>query len=183
MCNSEQYNFKITLNETSIKKIIIFYTNNNDYFFNVVPYDYKKLKNKRMKNIIKISITLLFATFVGISCSEDYPMDGDGLLITERSECYVSNFELLGTDYQTVRTGSAVIDTIAQTIDVEVLWGTNLKQLWPQFSLITDAKLDPKVTGFVDFSDLANPKQWTVIAGDRKVKKTYTVNITVQPKP
>ena len=123
-----------------------------------------------------------FMALLWVGCI-DYPIDEDGLLITERAECYVSNFELLGKDYQTVRTKAAVIDTVAQTINVEVFYGTDLKNLWPQFSLITDAKLDPKITSFVDFSDLANPKKWTVISGNRKVKKTYTVYVSVQVKP
>ncbi|MGV8095329.1 MAG: hypothetical protein AB2L24_26040 [Mangrovibacterium sp.] len=133
------------------------------------------------KYFITIS-TFVLVLFTWVRCA-DYPVDEDDLLITTRAECYVSNFELLATDYQTVRSKAAVIDTVAQTIDVEVLYGTDLKNLWPQFSLVTDAKLDPKITGFVDFSDLQNPKQWTVIAGNRKVKKTYTVYITVQAKP
>ena len=136
-----------------------------------------------MKNFIKIFLTLFLVLLAGVSCSEKYPIDEDGLLITTRAECYVSNFDLLGPDYRTVRSGSTAIDTLNQTIDVTVLYGTNLKKLWPQFSLVTDAKLDPKITGFVDFSDLDNPKQWTVIAGNRVVRKIYTVNITVQTIP
>jgi hypothetical protein len=136
-----------------------------------------------MKNLINKSFLFVLILVFAASCFSDYPIDEDGLLITERAECYVSNFELLGTDYQTVRVGGAVIDTTAQTIDVTVQWGTNLKQLWPQFSLVTDAKLDPKITGWTDFSDLANPRKWTVISGNRKVRKEYTVYITVQPKP
>jgi hypothetical protein len=126
-------------------------------------------------------ITIFFISFIllGVSCS-DFPVDEDGLLITSRAECYVSNFELLGTDFQTVRTKSAVIDTVAQTINVEVFFGTDLKNLYPQFTLVTDAKLEPKITGKIDFSDLNNPKKWTVISGNRKVRKTYTVYITVQ---
>jgi len=64
-----------------------------------------------------------------------------------------------------------------------VFFGSDLKNLYPQFSLVTDAKLDPKIVGKVDFSDLTNPKKWTVISGNRLVKKEYTVYITVQPKP
>jgi hypothetical protein len=110
----------------------------------------------------------------------DYPVDEDGLLITERSECYVSSFELLGVDYQTVRTKAAAVDTVACTIDVEVFYGTDLKNLYPQFTLVSDAKLDPKITGLTDFSDLAHPRQYTVISGNRKVRKTYTVNVSMQ---
>jgi hypothetical protein len=92
----------------------------------------------------------------------------------------VGNFELLGADFQTVRSKSPVIDTVACTINVEVFYGTDLKNLWPQFSLVTDAKLDPKITGKVDFSDLNNPKTYTVISGNRKVRKPYKVIVTVQ---
>lgn len=136
-----------------------------------------------MEKYLKITYAVILMLFIGNGCSKDFPVDEDGLLITERAQCYVSNFELLGSDFQTVRTKNAVIDTTACTIDVEVFYGTDLTNLYPQFTLVTDAKLDPKITGKVDFSDLANPKQWTVISGNRKVKKTYTVNLTVQPKP
>lgn len=128
----------------------------------------------------KIAIALLLASLVWVGCSPDFPVDEDGLLITERAECFVSNFELLGPDFQTVRTKNAVIDTTAQTIQVEVFYGTDLRNLFPQFTLVTDAKLDPKITGKVDFSDLNSPKVYTVVSGNRKVRKPYTVTITVQ---
>jgi hypothetical protein len=129
---------------------------------------------------IKIIAALLLTLVTTVRCSDDYPIDEDGLLITSRASCFVSNFELLGTDFVTVRTKAAAIDTTAQTIDVEVAFGTDLKNLYPQFTLVTDAKLDPKITGKTDFSDLANPRQYTVVSGNRKIRKTYTVKITVQ---
>ncbi len=135
-----------------------------------------------MKRYIIIFSLIALVLVAWVRCT-DFPVDEDGLLITTRSECYVGSFELLGSDFQTVRTQTAVVDTTAQTINVEVFYGTDLKNLYPQFSLVTDAKLDPKITGKVDFSDLSNPKQWTVISGNRKVKKTYTVYLTVQAKP
>ncbi len=134
-----------------------------------------------MKKILTISFGALITAISFSGCSKDYPVDEDGLLITTRQECYVSNFELLGTDYVTVRTKTAAIDTTALTIKVEVLFGTDLKNVYPQFSLATDCKLDPKITGRVDFSDLGNPKKWTVVSGDRKIRKTYTVLVSVQP--
>lgn len=136
-----------------------------------------------MKKYLKISFALILVLFTGIQCSKDFPVDDDGLLITGRAQCYVSNFELLGGDFQTVRTKNAVVDTTALTINVEVFYGTDLKNLYPQFTLVTDALLNPKITGKTDFSDLVNPKKWTVISGNRKVKKEYTVYLTVQPKP
>jgi len=116
------------------------------------------------------------------SCKKDYPVDGDGLLITPRQECYVSSFELLGPDYVTVLTKAPVIDTTAQTVNVQVQFGTDLKNLFPQFTLATDCKLDPKIVGKVDFSDLANPKEYAVISGNRQISKSYKVLITVQPR-
>jgi len=142
----------------------------------------KTLKNNAMKKYLIIPVAILLTAWAWVSCT-DFPVDEDGLLITDRAECYVSNFDLLGTDFQTVRVSAPTIDTTAQTINIKVFYGTDLKSLWPQFSLVTDAKLDPKITGFVDFSDLSNPKKWTVISGNRKVKKTYTVYVTVQEKP
>ncbi len=135
----------------------------------------------KMKRYISIITAMLLAATLWPGCKKDQPVDEDGLLITTRAECYVSNFELLGADFQTVRTKNAVIDTVACTINVEVFFGTDLKNLWPQFSLVTDAKLDPKITGKVDFSDLANPKQYTVVSGNRQVRKTYKIFITVKP--
>lgn len=131
-----------------------------------------------MKRII-ISTLIILTT---LSCSKDHPVDGDGLLITPRQECYVSSFELLGADYLTVLTKQPVIDTTAQTVSVTVLFGTDLKNLFPQFSLASDCKLDPKIVGRVDFSDLANPKEYAVISGNRQISKTYKVLITVQPR-
>lgn len=135
-----------------------------------------------MKKYLILFSVIALVTLSWVRCTK-YPVDEDGLLITTRAECYVGSFELLGRDFQTVRTKTAVVDTVAQTVNVEVFYGTDLKNLYPQFSLVTDAKLDPKITGFVDFSDLDHPKQWTVISGNRKIRKTYTVYLTVQAKP
>ena len=135
-----------------------------------------------MNKYIKILSVILLGACVWTACKKDFPVDEDGLLITSRSECYVSSFELVGTDFVTVRVGTAVIDTTAQTIKVTVAFGTDLKNLYPQFTLVTDAKLEPKITGWVDFSDLANPKKYTVISGNRQVRKEYTINLTVQPR-
>lgn len=133
-----------------------------------------------MKSYIKIILIGLLAPLAWLGCSKDSPIDEDGLLITDRAQCYVSNFDLLGQDRQSVRTKSPLIDTVAQTINIEVQFGADLKNLYPQFTLVTDAKLDPKITGKVDFSDLSNPKTYTVVSGNRKVRKPYTIFITVQ---
>src|SRR6476646_1117500 len=98
-----------------------------------------------MKRYIKNIIAVLLIAVAVVACKKESPIDEDGLLITNRTDCYVSNFELLGSDFVTVRNGSPVIDTVAQTIEVQVLFGTDLKNLYPQFSLASDCKLDPKI--------------------------------------
>ena len=138
--------------------------------------------HQTMKKYIAILAVLITVLPVSFSCNKNnFPVDEDGLLITTRRECYVSSFEILGPDFVTVRTKTAVIDTVAQTVTVEVMFGTDLKNLYPQFQLATDCKLDPKITGKTDFSDLAHPKVYTVVSGDRQVRKPYTINLTVQP--
>jgi hypothetical protein len=129
-----------------------------------------------------IALVVLLAAGGWTACKKSTPVDADGRLITTRRECSVSSFELLGTDFVTVRVGAAVIDTTAQTIKVTVAFGTDLKNLYPQFSLTQDCILDPKIVGLTDFSNLASPRKWTVISGDRQIKKTYSVTITVQPR-
>jgi len=135
-----------------------------------------------MKKYLMITGVMLLLIAAFTACHKSKPIDGDGLLITTRAECYVSNFELLGADYVSVLTKSPVIDTTALTVNATVQFGTDLKNLYPQFTLATDCKLDPKITGWTDFSDLTNPKQWTVISGNRQIQKTYQVIITVQPR-
>ena len=130
-----------------------------------------------MAKYLKITLSILMISVIIISCTKDSPVDEDGLLITFRQECFVSNFELLGSDFVTVRAATAVIDTIAQTISVTVNPGTDLKNVYPQFSLATDCKLDPKIIGKTDLSNLTSPKIYTVVSGNRKIRKPYTLNI------
>jgi hypothetical protein len=116
------------------------------------------------------------------ACSKSTPVDEDGLLITSRTDCYVSSFELLGTDYVSVRVGTATVDTTALNVNVKVQFGTDLKHLYPQFTLAQDCKLTPKITGFVDLSDTTHPHQWTVISGNRQIRKTYSLIVSVQSR-
>ena len=135
---------------------------------------------KEMKKYYSLPAFLLVLMVAFAACKKDVPVDEDGLLITARAECFVSNFELLGTDFITVRSKAVVIDTTAQTVNVEVLFGTDLKNVYPQFSLASDCKLDPKITGKIDLSDLSNPKVYTVVSGNRQVRKPYTLIIKYQ---
>lgn len=132
-----------------------------------------------MKKII--NFLALTALIILGACSNS-TIDDDGLLITDRDECYVSNFDLTGTDHITVKVGDAIIDNDLCTIDITVAYGTDLEHLYPKFSLVTDAILEPKVEGLTDFSDLEHPRQYTVVSGSRKVRKTYTIYVHVQER-
>jgi hypothetical protein len=144
-----------------------------------------------MKTICKKSrptllMLLMLMPLIFAGCLfDDYPIDEDNLLVTERTDCYVSSLELRDVNGQTVLRGTVTdgIDTVACTISKEVKFGTDLKHLYPQFTLAQDCKLDPKVAGLTDFSDLARPRQYTVISGNRQVRRTYTIYITVQASP
>lgn len=128
-----------------------------------------------------INLLAIICLIILSACSNS-TIDDDGLLITDRDECYVSNFDLTGTDHITVKVGDAIIDNDACTIDITVVYGTDLHNLYPKFSLVTDAILEPKITGLTDFSDLDNPRQYTVVSGSRKVRKTYTIYIHPQER-
>ncbi len=81
-----------------------------------------------MKKYLITLVTIVLITFAFVRCAKNFPVDEDGLLITTRGQCYVGNFELLGADFQTVRTTSAVIDTTALTINTMVLYGTGFEK-------------------------------------------------------
>src|SRR5688572_26550263 len=119
-----------------------------------------KMFKSNYQTMKKYIVTIISVTLLGLvwsACNKNLPIDEDGLLVTGRAECYVSNFEILGTDYVTERNKPVFIDTVTQIINVEVQFGTDLKNLYPQFSLAADCKLDPKIVGKVDFSNLASP--------------------------
>jgi hypothetical protein len=135
-----------------------------------------------MRKHMKIVFSLLLLSAVWAACKKDNPVDEDGLLITTRQDCFVSNFEMLGTDFVSVLTKTATIDTTALTVNVTVVFGTDLKNIYPQFTLAQDCKLTPKITGRTDFSDLANSKVYTVVSGNRQIKKDYKIIVAVQPR-
>ena len=130
-----------------------------------------------MKQYLKITISLVCAALVWSGCY-DRPIDEDGLLITDNSACYMSMFELMGPDNRTVLvTNSSVVDTVNCTVTATAKFGTNIKHVKPHCSIVTDAKLEPKMGEWTDFSQ---PRQYTVISGNRQVRKTYTITVTVE---
>lgn len=126
-----------------------------------------------MKKLIKFTAILLLFLAGTTGCFE-YPVDDDGLLINNDPACYVLDFDLIDTDQKTIRASVPIIDTISCTIDFFFVYGAVLDNVYPTFSLKDNCKLSPKITGRMNLSDL-QPRQWTVISGNRKVHKVYTV--------
>ena len=128
-----------------------------------------------MKQYI-LSIALFLACGLIFSGCEDYPVDEDGLLITDRELCDITRFELLGPDDQTVLVSHS-IDTDNATVTAVAKFGTNIKHVKPYVSVDLDCKVTPNMGEWTDFSQA---RQYTVISGNRQIQKTYTITVTVQ---
>ncbi|WP_375446753.1 hypothetical protein [uncultured Fibrella sp.] len=111
------------------------------------------------------------------SCAKD-PIDDAGLLITQRSQCYMTSFDLLGSDHRTVLvSGLTKVDTTALTVTATAKFGTNMQRVKPFCSLVSDAIVDVPMGVWTDFT---KPQVYTVISGNRQVRKAYTVTVTLQ---
>ncbi|GAB6007847.1 hypothetical protein [Dysgonomonas reticulitermitis] len=119
---------------------------------------------------------------LSLNACGDYPIDDNGLLITDKHACYMSSFSLVGTDNQTVlleqpTVANGLIDTLQCTVTAVAKYGTNLKKVKPYCGITDDITVAPAMGQWIDFTE---PKQYTLVSGDRKVRKTYTITVTVQ---
>ena len=128
-----------------------------------------------MKNLYKI-LTLVIVCLLSQSCN-DYPVDDNGLLVTDSEECYISSLILRGPDDRDVLISGVTIDDENNTITGIAKFGTNIKKLKRECDTAKDCIVTPTMGVWTDFSQ---PRQYTVISGNRQVKKTYTVTITLQ---
>jgi len=116
------------------------------------------------------------------SCRK-YPIDENGLLITDNSICYMSSFNLVGSDNQNVLVtpptfANGLIDTVKCTVTAVAKFGTILTKVKPYCSLgVNDMLVDPFMGVWTDFSA---PLTYTLTSGNRKIKKVYTITVTVQ---
>lgn len=122
---------------------------------------------------------LCFVILAGIAaCSKQDPIDEAGLLITQRSQSFMTSFDLLGSDHRTVLiSGQTKVDTTALTVTAVAKFGTNMQKLKPFCSVVSDAIVEPTMGVWTDFSQ---PLTYTVVSGNRLVRKTYTVTVTLQ---
>lgn len=132
-----------------------------------------------MKKIIFLILSITAIMFS--ACSEE----GE-LLVTDRTDAYISRFSVRANDNYTKLTEITIgkgIDTTLLTINAVVKYGTDLTMLKPDCSLSPESILEPeadspKMGSWVDFTK--GPFKYTVISGNRKVKKTYTITVTAQ---
>ena len=117
----------------------------------------------------RYSIFVAFAMMAVMmtSCFSGYPVDEDGLLITTRTDCYVSNFSVYDQSQMEILTGSAYIDTLEQVVVGYVTYGQAVDYVHPRISLCEDAKLNPKVELWEDFSGaLIKADEFTFLPDD-----------------
>lgn len=132
----------------------------------------------------KYSLFIILAACIitTLSCRK-YPIDDNGLLITENTICYMSSFNLLGSDNQTVLVTqptftNGLIDTVACTVTAVAKFGTIITKVKPYCSLgANDMLVEPFMGVWTDFTQ---PQSYTLISGTRNIRKKYTITITVQ---
>ena len=120
----------------------------------------------------------MLAVFAIFNACNDYPMDEDDMLITTQTKCYIGSFFLYGSDHiDCLLQNLTVIDTLNLTIKGVAKFGTNLKHGKPTASLSIDSKIRPSMGEWVDFTQ---PRKYTIISGNRKIEKEYTITIKLQ---
>lgn len=132
-----------------------------------------------MKKIFYLIISLIIVALSG--CNDEWEM-----LVTDRTDCYMSRFQVRGTDNITILADVTIgrgIDTTALTVNATVKYGTDLKRLKPNCSLSPESVMEPAngapaMGTWVDFTK--GPYSYTVISGSRQVRKTYTITVTAQ---
>ena len=135
-----------------------------------------------MKKYLLATITAFCIITTFLSCRK-YPVDDNGLLITENTICYMSSFNLLGSDNQTVLVtqptfANGLIDTVNLTVTAVAKFGTNITKVKPYCSLgANDMLVEPFMGIWTDFT---KPQTYTLVSGTRTIRKLYTINITVQ---
>lgn len=132
-----------------------------------------------MKKIFYFLISIIVLTIT--SCTEKEEM-----LVTDRTDCYMSRFQIRGTDNISILADVTIgkgIDTTALTVNAIVNFGTDLTRLKPNCSLSPESILVPEpgtpaMGTWVDFTK--GTFKYTVISGNRKIRKSYQVTVTAQ---
>ena len=138
---------------------------------------------KKMKKKLTLVALAAICIILVVSSCRKYPVDDNGLLITDNTTCYMSSFNLLGSDNQTVLVtqptfANGLIDTVKCTVTGVAKFGTNITKVKPYCSLgVNDMLVSPFMGTWTDFTAA---QTYTLTSGNRKISKVYTITITVQ---
>ncbi|ALL05705.1 hypothetical protein AQ505_09500 [Pedobacter sp. PACM 27299] len=117
----------------------------------------------------KIILLLLVCATLTYSCNKDaeiYPA-------TNSSLAKISSFRLVTETGQNAA-ANVTIDAEKGTITVKANTGISLGRLFPSATVSEGAIVEPALGTYTDFS---KPVVYTVIAGNRQDKKTWTVKV------
>lgn len=120
--------------------------------------------------ILKYIIMLLLIT-VGMSCDKTdlyaYPS-------SDSNKTDITAFSLLNEKGENIVVESK-IDSEAGTIAVKANPGTSLNKLVPRAAVSEGVIIEPIMGTYTDFT---NPVSYSLIAGDRTTKQTWTITVS-----
>lgn len=90
------------------------------------------------------------------------------------NEAIIFDFSLLNEKGENV-IADVKIDSVSKVIDAKVIEGTSINKLVPRATVSEGVIVEPIMGVYTDFT---NPVTYTLIAGNRKDKETWTVVIT-----
>jgi hypothetical protein len=118
----------------------------------------------------KALFLILLCTILSYSCKKTadiYPP-------TTATGVQIESFRLVSLSGVSV-VSSANIDSIAGVVHVTAIPGTIVTSLFPSAVVPDGAIIQPAMGEYVDFT---NPVKYTVIAGNRKISKVWTIIVS-----
>ncbi|WP_256009380.1 DUF5018 domain-containing protein [Desertivirga xinjiangensis] len=118
-----------------------------------------------MKNIL----LLILCAVLAYSCSKDEE-------IYPATKSPLANFQTFRLVSETGVNAAAnvSIDTIKRTVTITPVSGVSLNRLFPTATISEGAIVQPALGVYNDFS---KPVEYTVVAGNRQVRKVWTVTV------
>lgn len=135
-----------------------------------------------MKNYVCAAMGLFFAAVTVLSGCNGTPIDSNGVVVHNSAQASIFGFDLLDEDNKSVKAGNVIWDTVNGRSDIyiKVYARADLTKLIPSSKRSAYTMVLPEMGVVTDFSDLANPRVYSVISGNRKVKRDYTIRLSVQ---
>lgn len=135
-----------------------------------------------MKKYVSAAMGLLFTAVAVLSGCNGTPIDSNGVVVHDSAQASMFGFDLLNEDSKSVKAENVIWDTIDGRGDIyiKVYATADLTKLIPSGKRSAYTMVLPEMGVVTDFSDLANPRVYSVISGNRKVKRNYTIHVSVK---